>query len=307
MNTGSLYRKVIWAFDALEEPDYQKNALFLLGAIGRGTSAQIDPVFILNPPYTDVALTAPSDLEQAYAALAEKRLQEIKTKSDIATMTSGKVLISHETSVRNQAKFLIDYAKDQNADAIVVATHARKGVARFFLGSFAESLALYSDLPVFSVNPTAKVREKISNILFPTTFYPRWRPAFEEAVRLARAMDAGMTMFYREPVIPMNQMSPALILYMEREQSQRRVTAREWQRYANENGVPTEFKIEDQPGYLDASIVDFATSGKFDLIAMATQSDAASSVLMGSATRQVIRQAPCPVWVVRIDENKENL
>lgn len=296
--------KVIWAFDALEEPEHHKNVLFLLGAIGRATSAKIDPVFMLTPPHADIAATAPTDREQAYVALGEKRLQEMKSKSDIPTMSSGKILISHEGSVRKLVRLLIDYAKDQNADAIVVATHARKGAARFFLGSFAETLVLYSDLPVFTVNPHAKIREKISNILFPTNFYPRWRPAFEKSVQLAKAMDAKLTLFYQEPVIPMTPATVHLENYIQRERTERSAAAKKWQSWADHQGVLTEIKIEDRPGYLAPSIEDVAASGNFDLIAMGTQSDATSALLMGSATRQVIRQAACPVWIVRIEQEE---
>lgn len=296
-------RKIVWAFDALEEPENQKNSLFLLGALSRATSAKIDPVYILSPPYADVGSNAPTDLEQAFAALGEKRLLETKQKSDIVSMSSGKVLVSHDGSIRKQVVALIDYAKAQEADAIVVGTHARSGAARFFLGSFAETISIYSDIPIFSVNPRAKVREKISKILMPTTFYPRFRPDFERAVDLAKTLEATLTLFYKEPVmVGTNMMNPSIYRFIEQDMADRRETAKEWQGWAKQFGVETELHIDNHAGYLVPTLEEFAKAGNFDLIAMGTQADSVSAIMIGSAARQMIRHAPCPVWTIRTED-----
>ncbi len=298
MKTEAL-KKIIWAYDALSESDTQKNVQFLLGALARATGVKIEPVYILNPPYADGSETTPSNLEQAYTALGNTKLAALKEHSQIQTLTSGKVLINREPSIRAQVRTLVDYAKQQNADAIVVSTHGRKGAARFFLGSFAETLSIHSDVPVFTVNPQTMVRESIAKILFPTNFAARFRPDFEQAVALAKSLDATVTLWYKQPILSFYMMNPEVYRFIEEETSERREIAKEWQSWAMQSGVKVELRIDDRPEYLTSALEDFATSGDFDLVAMSTQADTASAILVGSVARQMIRHSPCPVWIIK--------
>lgn len=43
---------------------------------------------------------------------------------------------------------IVDYAKDNDADMIVIASHGRQGVQRFFVGSVAERVVRFAECPV---------------------------------------------------------------------------------------------------------------------------------------------------------------
>jgi nucleotide-binding universal stress UspA family protein len=157
---------------------------------------------------------------------------------------------------------------------------------------------LSSTIPLFTVNPQTKVREKICNILFPTTLDPEFEPSYMQALQLAKAMDAKVTVYYKEPLIPGPFMSAEVYEYLELEANQRAKDAKVWQELGEKAGVMVESRLDNRPGYVASSISQFANEANFDLIVMCSTATQLSSILLGSATRQVIREAPCPVWVI---------
>lgn len=48
---------------------------------------------------------------------------------------------------------IIEYAKNNQMDVITIATHQRKGIEKFFLGSIAEKVLMYSEIPVLILPP----------------------------------------------------------------------------------------------------------------------------------------------------------
>lgn len=300
---SKILKKIVWAVDVLEEPKSQKNILFALGAMARPTEASIEPVYVLSPPYAQANLEAPTDIEQAFYALAEKRLLELKKGRELTTIAAGKILINHSDSTRRSVEALANYAESVDADLIVTATNARRGLARAFLGSFAETLALYSKIPIVTVNPEMKIRERISTILLPTTFQEKFRPPFEQVVKFAKALDASLTLFYKVPLVPGHYLYPEVLRYLSEQLSERKKTAKEWQAWATDYGVPTDVILDEIPGE-GRGIQELASEKNFDLIAVPSQANAFSAVLAGSMARTLMRHAPCPVWVMRVDSGE---
>jgi nucleotide-binding universal stress UspA family protein len=294
------FSRVVWAIDVLESPEIQKHALFVLGALSRPTDAQIEPVYVLSAPYADPGSETKTDFEDAYQALAEKRMAELSSQSTLDNLAPGKVLFNRDGSVRSSVRVLVDHAIATDADALVVATHGRTGLPRFFMGSFAETLIVTSTVPVIVINPATKVRERISKILIPTTFRPRYRQAFERVVALAKTLDAQVTLLYKEPTIPGYAASPEFYRVLDKEAVERATIANEWKEWAIHYGVRADVKLDNEPGNIAGAVENYASDHNFDLIAMATQADPFSAVLLGSLSRRVVRQAPCPVWVMRV-------
>jgi nucleotide-binding universal stress UspA family protein len=59
--------------------------------------------------------------------------------------------IIHDTG--EPAKKIIEIAKENKVDIITMATHQRKGIEKFFLGSISEKVLLYSNIPVLILPP----------------------------------------------------------------------------------------------------------------------------------------------------------
>jgi nucleotide-binding universal stress UspA family protein len=295
------FQKIIWPVDVLDDPKNQKEVMYSLGALTRPTEAKIEPVYVLGPPYAQVGADVSANIEQAYYALAEKRLHELADRFDMPNMAQGKVLVNRMGTVRKDVRALLDYAKQTDADLIVVATHARRGLARMILGSFTETLVLNSTIPVVTVNPEAKARERISSILLPTTFDTHLRPSFERIVEFAKILGASLTLFYKEPDIPFKAMSLEIYRYLDAELLKKKSTAKQWQDWSNEYGVPTQLIIDQQPGHPIQAIEQLAIETNCDLIAIPTQTDPVSDAVSGSIARGIMRTAPCPVWVSKVE------
>lgn len=294
-----LNSKIIWSVNVLDASELQEHALFLLGAMTRPTGVEVIPVFVMDA--ARALSIGDVNFVEAFKALAEKKMSELVHNCDVASMSKGKILENPSGSTRAHVQSLIDFAVKEKAEAIVASTHARKGVPRFFMGSFAETLILNSKIPVITLNPQTQVRERISKILFPTTFDPESRPAFEQAVEMATILEAKLTLFYKEPLLLSPFVDPEVYAYIEADAKLRSRDAAEWKDWAIKAGVPTEIHLDNQPGYVAPAIESYASEKNMDLIVMATQANALSSVVLGSSTRQVIRQSPCPVWVLRVD------
>jgi len=94
------------------------------------------PGFPLEP--RPVVSEEPS--KRALENLAHERLQ-------------GKVRYELLTRIGNPAELINQTAEELDVDVIVMATHGRTGVGRFFLGSVAEHLVRGAKRPVLTIRP----------------------------------------------------------------------------------------------------------------------------------------------------------
>jgi nucleotide-binding universal stress UspA family protein len=297
----SAFKKIVWAVDAFEDASTQAHVMPLLGALARTQKTEVQPIFVLSPSHSKVPPISFEAVKDAYLALAESRMGKFIQDSDISRILPIEVAVNEKGSVRKDAQLLIERARSKHADLIVLATHARKGLDRLFMGSFAETLALYSSIPILTVNPSGKMRETIRSLLFPTNFAPYFRPAFERTVQLAKEWDAAITLFYQEPILARPLMTPEIETHIAQEVEWREGIAREWEQWACSQGVRTVSIIQNRPDYLVSSICALGEERNFDLVVMTTDATPTGVLLLGSATRQVLRQSSCPVLVLRVE------
>ncbi len=105
----------------------------------------IDTASLLSP-LADMPFD-PTPLAHQMHAAARDALDAAVLAAD-----SDDTLVATEIAVaREPAAGLIDIARRQLADAIVVGTHQRRGVARLMLGSTAETLMRISEVPVIVI------------------------------------------------------------------------------------------------------------------------------------------------------------
>ena len=197
------------------------------------------------------------------------------------------------------------------ASLILVNTHGRSGFKRFVMGSFAETLLLRSRVPVFVVSSKMRGFRPIKDLLFPTDFGVHSKSVFKQAVSIATRMKASLTIFHSvlNPVEPFFQSGIYLMggnwipiqPYFGNQIESFSRKARAWAKWASHKGVPTETVMQVEGQGVAAQIVQAARDRQTSFIVMAAQSGPTAAALIGSVTRQVIRNAECPVWVLRED------
>ena len=120
-------------------------------AEARAKKASLLIAHVLAPviPMSGDGYVSPSVYEQmteAGRAWGQKQLNRLLARARTARVRARGVLlegVAHEQIVRT--------AKRQRADLIVIGTHGRTGVARFFLGSVAARVTATSPCPVLTV------------------------------------------------------------------------------------------------------------------------------------------------------------
>lgn len=86
-------------------------------------------------------------LEESYTAEASKILLAAKAKAEAAGIEAKTV---HAARTR-PAEAILDLAKKENADTIVMGSHGRRGFKRLLLGSQAAEVLAHAEMPVLIV------------------------------------------------------------------------------------------------------------------------------------------------------------
>jgi nucleotide-binding universal stress UspA family protein len=299
---------IIWAVNPHEPNDgalQQRARKVLRRVFATRPGCIIEPVYVFRAAPSLSGEFAPR-WRGELQAVAEAKLRSFVKQAHIPRVAAPKVLVSISSSYRRAADTLARYARISGADLIVSQTHARTGLGRAVLGSFAETLLLQSQTPTLLVNPRTHVRKELERILFPTDFSKCAASQFRTVLDMATDYDAKIVLFHaleseKEAFLFESALGPAPILDDPPANLVDRVTrhAKKWISIAHAHGVEVDFVLRERTRTPAQAILETATKRGIDLIAMQSNTSALTAALLGSTTRQVIRQAPCPVWVLK--------
>ena len=79
---------------------------------------------------------------------AEKSMESFVAENFVGVEAKGQVLIGYA------AEEILNRAREEKADLIVMGTHGRKGIDRILFGSVAEKVVKNADMPVLTVRHT---------------------------------------------------------------------------------------------------------------------------------------------------------
>lgn len=295
------FKKILWAVDIESDLELSDQTVKNLRPLLAQSHAEVEPVYVLSSRTQIAATHLPlwQRLEASAKETSEKRLRGIVSQSELPNITHPTVLIDNQSSLSHAVQLVVSEAQSRNADVIVVSTHARKGLSRFILGSFAETMLLQSKKPVLAINPMCQAPERITRVLFPTDFSQPSRRGFEHTLELCKQLQATLTLYSKalEPIPSAFPEAPILYEYFAEETKLMRKTGMAWKDWGQSRGVDVQFAFDDFPGRVSDEILKFAKSGSFNLISMVAQSGPISSAILGSVTREVLRNAQCPVLV----------
>jgi nucleotide-binding universal stress UspA family protein len=126
---------------------------------------------------------------------------------------------------------------------------------------------------------------------------------FEEALKLAQAFDAAMVLLHVVEFPPMTMDMTGSALFAQIGDDLRRTGQRVLERAhesARAAGVASQAHLDDSPARVCDLIVRKAREHECDLIVMGTHGRRGiDHALLGRNAERVLRQAPCPVLLVR--------
>ncbi|MEK2688522.1 universal stress protein [Bdellovibrio sp. GT3] len=303
---------IIWAMDAFEDNKElnQKMATYLT-RLHENTGADILPVYLLRENEIVLPSYEVPTWVTDHSRTAEALFKEVLEDYDLPFLLEPKVIPHASQSHAGAAETLTHFAERIHAEMIVVGNHGRQGFQRFLLGSFAESLLLESAVPVMVVG-THATGKPVSSILFPTEFGDHSKENFRHVLNLAKMLNAEVTLFHciARPIESLFEMDTRPKIYnfkgkmltleqiVEQQVEYQSQRAHHWITWAQKEGVTAQYQIDSSYKSVDEAILEAVSQLNSGMIVMEAQSGPMSSALLGSFTRNVIRKAECPVYVI---------
>jgi nucleotide-binding universal stress UspA family protein len=237
--------------------------------------------------------------EQEYLAAVSRPLAAAGTVAVVTRLLDGPVAAS-----------IADYARNSAIDLVVLTTHGRGVLSRFWLGSVADRLVRLLHQPLLLVRPQASrgapSAAMMRRILIPLDGSPLAATVLEPALRLGEVLGAEFTLL-RAVVLPPPLVLPFPGVVVPLEPTAPTTTQQvEATRYLGEVAhqlrsqglqVATAVEVAGDPV---AAIAEYAERHGADLIALATHCyGGATRFLLGSVADKLLRSATVPLLVWR--------
>ena len=259
----------------------------------------------------DVLLHAASVQAGGDRELAARHYQEWRELIDGAGGKGRNVKV-HVVPGDPVAKIL-EHATHDASDLIVMGTHGRSGLTRAVLGSVTERVVRQSPTPVFTIPPSAELRDDLmpfDSILCASDFSPACRKALDMAILMGQEADARLILLHalQLPDFDAGIVQVRLPVSTRTEYSEFRKDALRRLKC----GLPADavFRCRPEPVVAEGRPTDviLQTASREDakLIVMGVQTRGAlDRLIFGSTTRSVMQAATCPVLSIRASQAAE--
>lgn len=131
--------------------DITQKAVDAAVALAKSVGAQLYTISVKEPfPYSAISEmqpTPPQEFFDAQERIASKRVAEVVT----AAKAAGLECKAHTIEALHPWEAIIDHAKQQECDLLVMASHGRRGVTALLLGSETQKVLTHSTVPVLVV------------------------------------------------------------------------------------------------------------------------------------------------------------
>jgi nucleotide-binding universal stress UspA family protein len=119
--------------------------------LAQASGGQIFVVSVKEPfPYSAISEMQPVPPQEFYDA--QERIAAGRVKSVVdAAKAAGVACSGHTVEALHPWEAILDHAKAQQCELIVMASHGRRGVAALLLGSETQRVLIHSTLPVLIV------------------------------------------------------------------------------------------------------------------------------------------------------------
>jgi nucleotide-binding universal stress UspA family protein len=158
-----------------------------------------------------------------------------------------------------------------------------------------------------TVNPKTVVPEKIKTLLFPTDFSQHSKEIFESILAWAAKIGAQLILFHRfEGALPLGfygefglGIDASVVRRFERDAKlSLQKHTQEWKKAAAEKGVKLRVISSEKFTEIADGVLDTAREHEVGAIILANHRGPLGQAFFGSAARNVLAQAKCPVLVI---------
>ncbi|MBX3600864.1 MAG: universal stress protein [Rubrivivax sp.] len=143
-----MYKRILFPTDGSE---ITAKALTSALALAKLCGAQIAVLAVKEPfPYSAISEMQPVPPQEFYDAQERLAAARVQTATD-AAKAAGVAVQGHTVEALHPWEAILDHAKTQGCDLIVMASHGRRGVSALLLGSETQKVLTHSTLPVLVV------------------------------------------------------------------------------------------------------------------------------------------------------------
>jgi nucleotide-binding universal stress UspA family protein len=143
-----MYKRILVPTDG---SDITGKAIETAISLARLTGAELYAVAVKEPfPFSTISEMQPAPPQEFYdeqEKIAGQRVQGVIEAAKAAAV----VVHGHTVEAVNPWQAIIDHARDQACDLIVMASHGRRGFSALLLGSETQKVLTHSSLPVLVV------------------------------------------------------------------------------------------------------------------------------------------------------------
>ena len=276
-----------------------KRSAMALRSVGFGQSKsdEASAVYVSHQGEAQMAFSGvslPVDKKRTEESLA-KRVQKAGA---LKLKIKPQVIYEDTLSLKSAVDTLLAQAKKQSVGLVVLSTQARKGFARFLLGSFAETLIHRSSIDLLILNPKAKVRAKTKSMVVAIDLEKGVEQLVRETAELARKLDATVTYVHVPSPsysVHFKGQDPSVAKY--RKAVDRKVAQLDG--LARSLGAKASVQIAGRWQAVSDVVLQVAKKQKADLIVIKAKSGSLATLMLGSVARSVVRKSEVPVMVVR--------
>jgi nucleotide-binding universal stress UspA family protein len=143
-----MFKRILVPTDGSDITTKAINTAIDLAQAGGG---QMFVVSVKEPfPYSAISEMQPVPPQEFYDAQERIAAGRVKSVAD-AAKAAGVACGGHTVEALHPWEAILDHAKAQQCDLIVMASHGRRGVAALLLGSETQRVLIHSTLPVLIV------------------------------------------------------------------------------------------------------------------------------------------------------------
>jgi len=232
-----------------------------------------------------------------------KGLAQLHERARSVTLHDGSVLPS-QGGIMTVAPAILNYTETHNIDLVVLASHGRRGLRRFLLGSVAEEVVQRSYCPVLTARqPPAELELGFpQRILVPADLSDHSLGAIAHAKELAAVGGASLQLLHivELPVIPAHYDALPLSSSFDNGAAVKEARKALEGLYEEAEGPEGSFSVHVKIGTAVDGILDFAKEESSELLVLASHGlTGLNHLLLGSVAEKIVRRSTCPVLTIK--------
>lgn len=290
--------KLVWAFNPFDvNRKLRQVALATVKAIA-GPRDPVEAVYVASPLEIDLATAFDVPIELRFTTYPKSLVEQALRKLGFARLRAT-VLTQNGLSLTSAVRALAAHAAREKADLTLVASHARKGVSRLFVGSFAETLVHLSKTDLLVFHETTRAAKRAPrNLLFAHDLSRDGDRGFEKALAYAKRWKCALHVIHvPEPAYGIHFDDQNARVESYRSGVRKKIQAIEAR--LKRSSVAGSVVVDMRWAPISELILSQAQRVHADVLLVFAKSGRLASLMGGSVTRQVLRASVAPVLVLK--------